>query len=217
MLASLPDHKRQTSIDKLNDYQRSIQALLLLRKWEEDSILGGKDSSPFWDEFCEAISQLLWLPTKTDLQGSDSILLSGSASNLTAKSWFSTKSVSLHRPNSFKISSQFSTAFQADFTPLEDLKTKLNKSYKQKPRHKKKQKAPPNKTLKIRVYPEAQLHKKWKSWLGAARYCYNKAIAVLKANEKITSAYSLRDFVLGLDLPDWVKTAPSHQTRKCHI
>ena len=210
MLASLPDHKRQTSIDKLNDYQRSIQALLLLRKWEEDSILGGKDSSPFWDEFCEAISQLLWLPTKTDLQGSDSILLSGSASNLTAKSWFSTKSVSLHTPNSFKISSQFSTAFQADFTPLEDLKTKLNKSYKQKPRHKKKQKAPPNKTLKIRVYPEAELHKKWKSWLGAARYCYNKAIAVLKANEKITSAYSLRDFVLGLDLPDWVKTAPSH-------
>ncbi|MEG4294432.1 hypothetical protein Q5692_09325 [Microcoleus sp. C2C3] len=30
----------------------------------------------------------------------------------------------------------------------------------------------------MRVYPEAQLHKKWKSWLGAARYFYNKAIAV---------------------------------------
>jgi len=115
MLASLPDHKRQTLIDKLNDYQRSIQALLLLRKWEENSILGRKNSSPFWDEFCEPISQLLWLPTKTDLQGSDSILLSGSVSNLTAKSWFSTKSVSLHTPNSFKISSQFSTAFQPIF------------------------------------------------------------------------------------------------------
>lgn len=55
----------------------------------------------------------------------------------------------------------------------------------------------PNKTLKIRVYPEAQLHKKWKSWLGASRYCYNKAIAALKASEQITSAYSLRDYVLG--------------------
>lgn len=210
MLASLPDLKKQTSIDKLNDYQRSTQALKLLRKWEEDSILGGKDSSPFWDEFCSAISQLLWLPTKTDLQGSDLILSSGSGSNLTAKSWFSTKSVSLGTPNWFKILSQFSTVFQAEFTPSDALKTKSKKSYKQKPRHKKKEKAPPNKTLKIRVYPEAELHKKWKSWLGAARYCYNKAIAALKASEQITSAYSLRDYVLGLDLPDWVKTAPSH-------
>lgn len=225
MFASLPDLKKQTLIDKLNDYQRSKGALKLLRKWEEDSILGGKDSSPFWDEFCLAISQLLWLPTKTDLQGmpdgrlspTDLILSSGSANNLTAKSWFSTKSVSLHTPNSFKILSQFSTAFQADFTPSDALKTKSKKSYKQKPRHKKKEKAQPNKTLKIRVYPEAQLHKKWKSWLGAARYCYNKAIAALKASEQITSAYSLRDYVLGKDLPDWVKTAPSHLLRKRHI
>ncbi|MCC3619115.1 transposase, partial [Microcoleus sp. PH2017_38_RDM_U_B] len=37
-----------------------------------------------------------------------------------------------------------------------------------------------------------------------------KAIATLKAGEKITSAYSLRDYVLGLDLPDWVKSTPSH-------
>jgi putative transposase len=70
------------------------------------------------------------------------------------------------------------------------------------------------------------LHQKWKSWLSASRYCYNKAIAALKlrlrsastlseaeglrAGEKITSAYSLRDYVLGLDLPDWVKNAPAH-------
>ncbi|WP_199341614.1 MULTISPECIES: RNA-guided endonuclease InsQ/TnpB family protein [Nostocales] len=54
------------------------------------------------------------------------------------------------------------------------------------------------------------MHKRWKSWLSASRYCYNKAIAALKAGEKITSAYSLRDYVLGLDLPDWVKSAPCH-------
>jgi putative transposase len=89
------------------------------------------------------------------------------------------------------------------------LKTKSKKSYKLKPRHKK-EKAPPNKTRKIRVYPEPELHQKWKSWLSASRYCYNKAIEVLKAGENITSAYSLRNYVLGLDLPDWVKLAPSH-------
>jgi putative transposase len=55
------------------------------------------------------------------------------------------------------------------------------------------------------------LHQKWKSWLSASRYCYNKAIAVLNAGEQaLTSAYSLRDYVLRLDLPDWVKSAPSH-------
>ena len=54
------------------------------------------------------------------------------------------------------------------------------------------------------------MHQKWKSWLSASRYCYNLAIAALKAGENLTSAYSLRDHVLGLDLPDWVKTAPSH-------
>ncbi|NEP03344.1 MAG: transposase, partial [Symploca sp. SIO2E9] len=32
----------------------------------------------------------------------------------------------------------------------------------------------------------------------------------MKAGERITSAYSLRDYVLGLGLPDWVKSAPSH-------
>jgi putative transposase len=89
------------------------------------------------------------------------------------------------------------------------LKTKSSKSYKSKPRHKKEKKSP-NKTLKIRVYPELELHQKWKSWLSASRHCYNKAIAILKAGEKITSAYSLRDYVLGMDLPEWVKSAPSH-------
>jgi putative transposase len=78
-----------------------------------------------------------------------------------------------------------------------------------KPRHKKEKKQP-NKTLKIRVYPEAELHKKWKQWLSASRYCYNAAISALKSGEDITSAYSLRDYVLSLEMPDWVKSSPSH-------
>lgn len=209
MLASLPDLKNQTLIDKLKDYQCSTQALKLLRKWEEDSILGGKDSSVFWDEFCKVISELLWLPTKTDLRDLASILSNGCVSNLTAKSWFSTKSVSPHTKNKFKILSPSCTVFPVGFIPSEDLKTKSSRSYKLKPRHKK-AKPQPNKTLKIRVYPETELHQKWKSWLSASRYCYNKAIAALKTGEKITSAYSLRDYVIRLDLPDWVKSAPSH-------
>ena len=60
------------------------------------------------------------------------------------------------------------------------------------------------------MYPEPELHKKWKSWLSASRYCYNLCISVLKAGENIDSGYSLRDHVLSLELPDWVKSAPSH-------
>jgi putative transposase len=67
------------------------------------------------------------------------------------------------------------------------------------------------------VYPELELHKKWKTWLSASRYCYNKAIAALKAGEKITSAYNLRNFLLSSELPDWVKESPVHQARKRYL
>lgn len=156
MLTSLPDLKNQVLIDKLKDYQCSTQALKLLKKWEEDSILGGKDSSLFWDEFCKVMSELLWLPTKTDWRDLALILSSGCVSNLTAKSWFSTKSVSLGTPDLFKISSPSCTVSLVGFTPSEDLKTKSSRSYKLKPRHKT-AKPKPNKTLKIRVYPEPEL------------------------------------------------------------
>ncbi|MCA1993935.1 MAG: transposase [Coleofasciculus sp. S288] len=59
------------------------------------------------------------------------------------------------------------------------------------------------------MYPESKLHKVWKQWLAAARYCYNQAIALLKENPKL-SAYSLRDAVMNSGLPDWVKRCPNH-------
>ncbi|WP_332990967.1 hypothetical protein [Scytonema sp. PRP1] len=46
---------------------------------------------------------------------------------------------------------------------------------------------------------------------------YNKAIAALKAGEKITSAYNLRNFILSSELPDWVKESPVHQARKRYL
>ena len=208
MLASLPDLKLRTCIDKLSDYQRSIQAQKLLRKWQEDLILGGRDCSPFWDEFSKEISELLWLPTKTDSQGLDLTLSNGYVSNLIAKSWFSTKITSVPTKSLLPISSPSCTVSPAGFIPLENTPSKSKNSYKKAPRHKRK-KAAPNRTLKIRVYPEAKLHKVWKQWLAAARYCYNQAISLIKSNPSL-SAYSLRDAVRDSDLPDWVKNAPNH-------
>ena len=208
MLASLPDLKLKTCIDKLSDYQRSTLVQKLLKKWQEDLILGGKACSQFWEELSKEISKLLWLPTKTDLQGLDSTLSSGYANSLIAKSWYSTKITSAPTKSLLPISSPSCTVSPVDCIPCENTPQKSKNSYKKAPRHKRK-KAAPNRTLKIRVYPEAELHKTWKQWLAAARYCYNLCISMLKSNP-FKSAYSLRDAAMDSDLPDWVKKAPNH-------
>lgn len=208
MLASLPDLNLTTCIDKLNDYQHSTQAQKLLKKWQEDLILGGKDSSLFWDEFCKEMSKLLWLPTKTDLLALGSTSSSGYAKSMIAKSWFKTLITSAPTKSLLRISSPSCTVSPVDCTASENTPSKSKNSYKKAPRHKTKKLAA-NKTVKIRVYPEAELHKIWKQWLAAARYCYNQAISILKNNPNL-STYSLRDCVMNSDLPDWVKATPNH-------
>lgn len=194
MLASLPDRNLKTCIDKLSDYQRSTQVQKLLKKWQEDLILGGKGCSPFWDEFSKEISSLLWLPTKTDSQGLDLTSLSGYANSLTVKSWYSTKITSAPTKNLLPISSPSCIVSPVDCIPCENTPNKSKNSYKKVPRHRTKKTAP-NKTLKIRVYPESKLHKVWKQWLAAARYCYNQAISRMKENPKQTSwSYCLRSW-----------------------
>ncbi|NEP52798.1 MAG: transposase [Moorea sp. SIO3C2] len=58
---------------------------------------------------------------------------------------------------------------------------------------------------KIRVYPETQLKLKWREWINAARWCYNKAIAILKTTK--IGKYDLRKKVMS-DVPEWVGKTP---------
>ncbi|NEO44758.1 MAG: transposase [Moorea sp. SIO4A3] len=58
---------------------------------------------------------------------------------------------------------------------------------------------------KIRVYPETQLKLKWRTWINAARWCYNKAIAILKSTK--IGKYDLRKKVMS-DVPQWVGNTP---------
>ncbi len=63
---------------------------------------------------------------------------------------------------------------------------------------------------KVRLYPEANLHKVWKSWVAGCRFVYNKAIEVLKSGFD-NGSYALEAAVLNSDtLPDWVKSVPRH-------
>ncbi|NET43961.1 helix-turn-helix domain-containing protein [Okeania sp. SIO2B3] len=66
------------------------------------------------------------------------------------------------------------------------------------------------KSLRIRVYPEKNLHRMWKQWLAASRYCFNQAIAY-QCKHGLISKYDLRKVVLENEsLPDWIKESPYH-------
>ncbi|NMF67074.1 transposase [Brasilonema octagenarum UFV-OR1] len=63
---------------------------------------------------------------------------------------------------------------------------------------------------KIRIYPEPELHKTWKKWLAACRYCFNQAISMQRNSESRIGKLKLRNMVMQSDLPDWVKEVPCH-------
>ncbi len=52
--------------DKLNYYSQDSQKQKSYQKLAADLILNGSDSSPFWTEFAQVISNALSLPTQTD-------------------------------------------------------------------------------------------------------------------------------------------------------
>ncbi len=71
--------------------------------------------------------------------------------------------------------------------------------------------------LKIRVYPDKELHSVWKRWLSAYRYYYNETIALLRCFEGIESinAYRMDKILQALEnVPDWVLTLPGHQRQE---
>ncbi|MGB7709640.1 MAG: transposase [Microcoleus sp.] len=86
-----------------------------------------------------------------------------------------------------KTSSQFSTILAVDCTDSESINLK---------------------SKKIRIYPTPELHKVWRQWLAACRYCFNQAIAMQR--KKRLTKLELRNEVMRGDLPEWVKETPCH-------
>ena len=204
-----PDPKKTTLPDNLQNLLNCSPKEELLKKLQEESILGGKGCSEFWNEFVAEMSKKLWLPTKTGSQGSALTLLNGYAKNTNAKSWFSITTTSALTKNSYKISSQSYTVSLPGSIQSEELKTKSKKSYKTSPRHKKSDKPQASRTRKIRIYPDANFNTFLKRLMAATRYIYNRTIEVLR-NGFSGSNYDLRSYVKKLDLPQWVKDAPEH-------
>lgn len=153
-----------------------------------DSTSKEKNLQPYWKESCKELSKELLSLTKTDWQDSGSSFINGSVSNLTVKSWFSTKKTCLQKQKWLKTSSPSYTASVADCMDSES--TKLR-------------------SRKIKIYPSSELKKEWNKWIAACRYCYNQGIAYQKKNG-LVGKQKLRNIIMQSDLPEWVKKTPCH-------
>ena len=154
-----------------------------------DSDSDAKKCLPYWSGSCQEMSNLLWSHILIDSQDLVSICSHGSVPKTLAKSWFSTTLNFLPNQKWLKTSFQSSTVLSRDCKGAESIHLK---------------------SRKIRIYPEKSLHRIWKHWLAASRYCFNQAIAYQRKHGSI-SKYDLRKAILKNErLPDWVKESPYH-------
>lgn len=186
----VPINNEKTLIDKPITFNPSTQKRKSSKKLEVDSTTKDINLKPFWNEYCQEMSNALWSLTKTDWLDSVSSYSDSFVSSTIANSWFATTQVSLQNEKWWKTYWQSFTSSLADSTAYESTRSK---------------------SKKIRVYPQKELKLVWSQWLSASRYCYNKAMAILRdtyvAKKKLPSAYDLRKIVMK-DLPDWVESSP---------
>ena len=180
---------KQTLIDKLASLKASIQTQNLSQISVQGLTLSERDLEPFWNECVKGMSDLLWLPTKTDSPVLGLTLSNGCVNLTVQNSWFSTKTTFPQSEKWLKTYLPLSTSFRADCT--DSGSTNLQ-------------------SKKIRIYPEPELHKVWKKWLAACRYCFNQAISMQRNSKTRIGKLKLRNMVMQSDLPDWVKEVPCH-------
>jgi putative transposase len=167
---------------------------------DQDSISNEKVYLPYWNEFCQAMSEWLSLPTKIDYADLGSTLSHGSQAGANVRYWFSTTVHLAQNARWLKIFLPSSTFSVADSTDLGSTSKRLKK------------------TLTYRVYPKGETKKVWMSRVHAYRKVYNNAIAYLNQHqgftyinnkgEKTTGKKAFRSFckTLGEEIiPDWCK------------
>jgi len=152
------------------------------------SISKGAGCAPYWSDLCAETSSKLWLPTETVFADSDSISFATSSNSQAAKSWFSTTRkkapVSESLTTSLTISLQSSTSSPAESTGVVVTRTRKN-----------------------RLNPTRVQKKLFKSWIGCARYVYNKTIEYLRQPETKASWLAIKGPILA-ELPAWCDSVP---------
>ncbi len=135
-----------------------------------DSTSSEKVYLPYWNEFCQAMSEWLSLPTKTDFVDSGSTLLHGLHKGAGVRFWFSTTTYLAQNEKCWKMFLPSSMSSHVNCMDCESTSKKLKK------------------TLTYRVYPKGETKKVWMLRIHAYRKVYNNAIAYL--NKYQTFEYS---------------------------
>ena len=123
-----------------------------------DSTSVERDLSPYWNDYTEELSSVLWLPTKTALHDLDSTLSGGRLSETAAKSWFSAETITALSRSSPRIFSPSCIPSPADSTDCGGTGRK---------------------SRKIRLFPTREQEQRLNLWIDAARWCYNETVARL--------------------------------------
>lgn len=190
----LHQNNEMTSTDKLNNCTECSQTTKLSKTLEADLTSNAKVLQPFWNEFCQEMSQKLWLPTKTDCAGSDSTSLNGLFKRTVDGSWFLTTHLYPRSKNLSPMYFQSCTCSHAESTDLENTVVR---------------------SRRIRIYPTADQRKTLRKILGISRYTYNATVAYLKEPGTKVSWMGIKTSIIS-SLPEWADAAP-YQVRSIAV
>ena len=165
---SLPDRKKKIWKGKLSSSEINTLTTKLYKTLDQVSTSKEKVLKPWWTKQSKAISEKLWLPTKTD--SVDSVLTSSKGSSQPTpmgKSWFSINNKHLLKKNSLQTSFQLSQFSLPDSMDSEVIPLKKELKNKQL------------KTLKIRLFPTKQEQKDLKLMIEQFRWYYNATLNIV--------------------------------------
>jgi len=199
-------NNKVTSLDKPTISKTNIPIISSTQTSGAVSTLKDPNLKRYWREFSKDVSQKLWLPTKTDLQDSDTHYLNGFLNNTTQSSFVTNlnqQKLKMNYPKTLCLSSQY---LLPDTMEAENIKKEIQYC------------------KKIRFYPTTEFKSLAEQCFGATRYIINKAIEGINKKEitKVTSHITLRKAVLKsnkeLLLPEnkhelWLKNIP-YDTRQ---
>ena len=145
------------------------------------------DFSPYWSEYTQEISSVLWSPTETVLRALERNSSRPCWNATAGNSWFSISGTSAPRKSS-RLTSSPSSRYSGPGSM--DCGDTVRKS------------------RKIRLYPDAIQRAELRRWFGAARYAYNQTVELLTGDDAPKAVKTqIRDLVLPM-LPLWHRSAP---------
>jgi len=187
--------KKKILIDKLKSSLVPFQESKSSQTLVQDLILKEKGLKPFWKESTKVLSEKLWLPIKTDCVDLELNSLNGSLKNLIQNSQSSIKVQKPHQ--NIPLENYQMTSYPSLMSSLQGIMESDQESLKEKERKKNlknlkiKKKLRPEKSYKIRLYPNQEQKQDLKKWFGASRYVYNSCLYHINSEKDFKEQYKM--------------------------